>query len=139
VKLVTTPTVPTLTAIIVDDSDLMRVVISALLEKLGFEVIGEASDGREGVELAISLNPDLILLDVMMPKMNGYLALEEIIRSMVTPYVVMLSSVNEDKVVQQCIHVGAKGFIQKNIAAENILERLAHYCDALKAASASKP
>ncbi len=138
-KLVTTPNETPLTAIIVDDSDLMRVVITALLEKLGFEVIGEARDGHEGVELAAALNPDLILLDVMMPKMNGYLALEEIVRTIKNPFVLMLSSVDEDQVVQQCIHVGAKGFIPKNNAAENILEHLAHYCDTLKTASASKP
>lgn len=121
-----------LTAIIVDDSDLIRTVIRAVLEKLGFNVIGEASDGREGVNMAITLAPDLILLDVMMPKLNGYLALEEMIGKMQDPFIVMLTSVDDYEVVQQSMLAGAQGYIQKGSEAENIAERLAQYAKDLK-------
>ena len=112
--------------LIVDDVEIMRELLKAVLEKLDYEVVAQASDGREGVDLAIALEPDLILLDVMMPIMNGYLALEEIIGRCVDPFVVMLSGVDDGKVVEQCILAGAQGFLQK-ADTEILVERLAKH------------
>lgn len=65
-----------ITALIVDDSELMRAVLCAVLTQIDIEVIGQADNGRDVVDKAIALEPDMILLDVLMPEMNGYLALE---------------------------------------------------------------
>lgn len=118
------------TALIIDDTELMRELIKAMLEQLEYQVIGEAENGRVGIDLAIELEPELILLDVMMPEMNGYLALEEIIGRCHDPFVVMLSSVDDEEVVQECMLAGAQGYIVKS-KTETIPERLTKYRDSV--------
>lgn len=116
--------------LIVEDVEIMRELLKAILVRLDYEVVAEASDGREGVDLAIALEPDLILLDVMMPKMNGYLALEEIIGRCIDPFVVMLSGVDDDEVIKGSMLAGAQGFLQKT-DTDKLVERLAKYRETL--------
>ena len=100
-----------ITALVIDNSDLMRAVLCALLTQIDVEVIGEASNGREGVDKAIELEPDMILLDVLMPEMNGYLALEEIVGRVHEPFVIMMTSVDDDEVIQSSMMAGAQDYI----------------------------
>tara|TARA_R110000787_G_scaffold274979_1_gene383185 strand:- start:32168 stop:32560 length:393 start_codon:yes stop_codon:yes gene_type:complete len=121
-----------ITALVVDDSELMRAVLSAILTQIDVEVIGQASNGRDGVDMAIELEPDMILLDVLMPEMNGYLALEEIVGRMHEPFVIMMTSVDDDEVIQSSIMAGAQDYIQKSQNVEGMTPRLIKHRDALR-------
>ena len=120
------------TAIIIDDTELMRSVVRAALEHIDIEVIGEAANGRDGVDLAIKLEPDLIMLDILMPDMNGYLALEEMNGRMHEPFVIMMTSVDDEEVVDACRLAGAQDYIQKSIPMPEIIGRLSRHADFLK-------
>src|SRR6056297_3172172 len=82
-------------AVVVDDSHFMRTVISDILEDGGVDVVAEASDGEEGVEAVADHEPDVVTMDVEMPRMDGIEAVEEIMETTPTP-VVMLSAHTED-------------------------------------------
>ncbi len=115
------------TAIIVDDAEIMRSLLRAYLEELDVEVVGEAENGRQGVDMAIEVEPDIIILDIMMPVMNGYLALEEIIGRVPNAFVVMLTAV-EDEEVKAAIRLGgAQDYILKTLPSVEILERLGRH------------
>ena len=120
------------TALVIDDSELMRAVLCAILAQIDVEVIGQAGNGRDGVDKAIELEPDMILLDVLMPEMNGYLALEEIIGRMHEPFVIMMTNVDDDEVIQSSIMAGAQDYIQKGQNIEDMAPRLIKHRDALR-------
>lgn len=120
------------TAIIIDDTELMRAVVRAALEHIDIVVIGEAENGRDGVDLAIKLQPDLIMLDILMPDMNGYLALEEMIGRLHEPFVIMMTSVDDEEVIDACKLAGAQDYIQKSVPMPEIVERLRRHADFLK-------
>lgn len=120
-----------ITALIVDDSELMRAVLCAVLTQIDIEVIGQADNGRDVVDKAIALEPDMILLDVLMPETNGYLALEEIVGRMNEPFVVMMTSVEDEEVIQSSIMAGAQDYMRKNQNVEDLAPRLIKHRDAL--------
>jgi len=120
-----------ITALVIDDSELMRTVLCAILAQIDVEVIGQANNGRDGVDKAIELEPDMILLDVLMPEMNGYLALEEIIGRVHEPFVIMMTSVDDDEVIQSSMMAGAQDYIQKGQNIEDMAPRLIKHRDAL--------
>jgi len=115
------------TAIIIDDTELMRAVVRPALEHIDIVVIGEAENGRDGVDLTI-----LIMLDILMPDMNGYLALEEMIRRLHEPFVIMMTSVDDEEVIDACRLAGAQDYIQKSVPMPEIVERLRRHADFLK-------
>lgn len=120
------------TAIIIDDTELMRSVVRAALEYIGIVVVGEATNGRDGVDLAVKLEPDLIMLDILMPDMNGYLALEEMIGRVHEPFVIMMTSVDDEEVIDACRLAGAQDYIQKSVPMPEIVERMMRHADFLK-------
>ncbi len=120
------------TAIIIDDTELMRSVVRAALEHIGIKIVGEAANGRDGVDLAIKLEPDLIMLDILMPDMNGYLALEEMIGRMHEPFVIMMTSVDDEEVIDACRLAGAQDYIQKTEPMPDIVKRLMRHADFLQ-------
>ena len=120
------------TAIIVDDAEIMRSLLRAYLEELDVEVVGEAENGRQGVDMAIEVEPDIIFLDIMMPVMNGYLALEEIIGRVPNAFVVMLTAV-EDKEVKAATRLGgAQDYILKTLPGVEMLEHLGRHVTFLR-------
>lgn len=121
-----------ITALVVDDSDFMRKILCTILEQIDVEVIGQASNGRDGVDKAIALEPDMILLDVLMPEMNGYLALEEIVGRMHEPFVIMMTSVDDEEVIQSMMMAGAQDYIQKGQDIAAMAPRLIKHRDALR-------
>lgn len=112
------------TAVVIDDTSVMRMTLSAILDYLNVEVIGEADNGRAGVDLVLELEPDLILLDILMPDMNGYLALEEINGRMKDPFVVMMTGVDDPEVKRESRLAGAQDYILKSSPPTEIIERL---------------
>ncbi|MBI5454644.1 MAG: chemotaxis response regulator protein-glutamate methylesterase [Deltaproteobacteria bacterium] len=107
--------------LIVDDSAFMRRVIKQMLETdPGIEAIGTARDGAEGVELALSLNPDVITMDIEMPRMTGLEATEAIMEKAPTP-IIMVSSLTKEgaKATFEALDKGAADYISKNLSTSS--------------------
>ncbi len=99
--------------LIVDDSAFMRSIIKKNIQEIGgIEVVGIARDGLEGLEKIESLRPDVVTLDIEMPKLNGIDTLREIKKRFDTP-VIMLSSLTGTEVTMECLEIGAEDFIEK--------------------------
>jgi len=107
--------------LIVDDAEFMRLVLRDVLEKGGYEVAAEAKDGKEAVEKYLETQPDLVLLDVTMPEMDGLTALKEIRRSDPEAKVIMVSSMCQKAVVLETIRAGAITFVAKPFEADSLL------------------
>lgn len=106
---------------IVDDADFMRLVLRDVLEKGGYEIAAEAKDGKEAVEKYLETHPDLVLLDVTMPVMDGLTALKEIKKSDPAAKVIMVSSMCQKAVVLETIRAGAFTFVAKPFEADSLL------------------
>jgi DNA-binding NarL/FixJ family response regulator len=101
--------------VLVDDHNLVRAGIRALLERLpGVQVVGEASDGREGLALIVREKPDLALLDIGMPSLNGLEAAPRIAREAPHTRLVILSMHSDEKHVAQALRLGVAGYVLKD-------------------------
>jgi two-component system chemotaxis response regulator CheY len=113
--------------VIIDDYDMTRMLLRIILNGDHYDVVGEASDGKEGVELCLELQPDLILLDVNMPVMNGLEALETIHSRLPEAIVLMVTGDSDVEMVNQAIKNGASGCIVKPFNAESVLQTLRQF------------
>lgn len=108
--------------LIADDHEIARRGIRALLESHpGWQVCGEAKDGRETVELARTLNPDLVLLDIAMPNLNGLEATRHILAASPNTAVLILTMHDSDQVVREVLRAGARGFLLKSDAGRDLV------------------
>lgn len=107
--------------LIVDDLAFIKLIIRDTLEKTGFEVAGEASNGIEAVEMYKRLKPDIVLMDITMPRMDGIQALQEIMKFDPNAKVIMCSALGQQKLIIQSIQLGAKDFIVKPFKPERIV------------------
>ncbi len=118
-------TEPQIRIVLIDDHTLFRSGIKALLARQeDFEVIGEASDGLSGVKLVEQQQPDVVLLDLDMPVMNGREALAQILSSRPDQTVVMLTVSEDSEDLTECMRLGARGFLLKNINAEFLVDAI---------------
>ena len=110
---------------LIDDHTLFRSGIKALLSRQpDFEVVSEASDGLAGVKMVEQLKPDVVLLDLDMPVMNGREALAQILSINPQLTVIMLTVSEDSDDLTECMRMGAKGFLLKNINADFLLESI---------------
>jgi DNA-binding NarL/FixJ family response regulator len=108
--------------IIADDHNLVREGIRALLEKADdLEVIGEAVDGQEAVEMVQRLSPDVLVMDIAMPRLNGIQAVEQLRNSGSLTRIVILSMYSDEILVRQALQNGVKGFLPKGSVSEELL------------------
>jgi DNA-binding NarL/FixJ family response regulator len=108
--------------LIADDHELARNGIRALLESHpGWEVCGEAKDGRETVELATSLRPDIVLLDIGMPNLNGLEAARQILTISPEVAILILTMHDSDNVVREVLRAGARGYLLKSDAGRDLV------------------
>jgi DNA-binding NarL/FixJ family response regulator len=108
--------------LIADDHEVARRGIRAMLESHpGWEVCAEAADGREAVELAASATPDLILLDIGMPNLNGLEAARQILASCPDVPILILTMHDSDNVVREVLRAGARGFLLKSDAGRDLV------------------
>ena len=110
--------------LIADDASFMRQMIRDIIEPEGFEVVGEASDGVEVVEKFKELHPDLVMMDIVMPKRSGIDAVKGIVAMDPTARVVMCSALGQETLVMEAIQAGAKDFIVKPFKPESVVETL---------------
>ncbi len=111
--------------LIVDDAAFMRMMIKEVLTKNGFEVVGEAENGARAVEQFNALSPDLVIMDITMPEVNGIEALKMIKAAKADAKVIMCSAMGQQAMVIEAIQAGAKDFIVKPFQADRV-------CDAVR-------
>lgn len=111
--------------LIVDDHEMVRLGISSYLSvQDDIEVVGEADDGQQGYDKALALRPDVILMDLVMPNLNGVEATKQILRDWPKARVIILTSFIDDELVYPAIEAGAASYILKTSTAEEIADAI---------------
>ncbi len=110
--------------LLADDHPLFRDGVRSLLEARGVEIVGEAGDGQEALEAALRLRPDVILMDITMPRMDGLEATRLIKARMPGVKVVMLTVSDEDRTLFEAIKSGAQGYLLKDLQADEFFNLL---------------
>lgn len=108
--------------LITDDALFMRVTLKNILTQHGYEVVGEAKDGVEAVDLYNKLQPDLVTMDITMPEMDGIEALKKIRANDDGAIIVMCTAMGQKNMVVEAIKAGAKDFIVKPFQPERVIE-----------------
>ena len=112
------------TILIVDDLSFMRMVQKEILTERGYTIVGEAADGKEAVEKYRALRPDLVLLDITMPRMNGLEAMRSIFAADPQARVIMCSALGQQGLIMEAIKAGVKDFIVKPFKPERMLSAI---------------
>lgn len=108
--------------LVCDDAAFMRMMIKDILTKNGYNVVGEAENGAKAIEKYNETKPDLVLMDITMPEMDGIQALKKIKESDPKAMVIMCSAMGQQAMVIESIQSGAKDFIVKPFQADRVLE-----------------
>lgn len=106
--------------LVAEDEALIRLDLVELLEEQGYEVVGQAADGEKAVEMARELRPDLVVMDVKMPKMDGITAAENITDERIAP-VVMLTAFSQRELIQKAKTAGAMAYVVKPFDASDVV------------------
>ncbi len=112
------------TILIADDAAFMRMMLKDIVQKAGYEVAGEADTGVKAVQQYRERRPDLVLMDITMPEMDGIEALKEIRAEDPSARVVMCSAMGQQAMVIESIQAGAKDFIVKPFQADRVVEAI---------------
>jgi AmiR/NasT family two-component response regulator len=115
-----TTTVPPRRVVVAEDESLIRLDIVEILRDNGFDVVGEAGDGETAVALATELRPDLVIMDVKMPKMTGIQAAEQLSKNHIAP-VVLLTAFSQKELVEQASEAGALAYVVKPFTPNDLL------------------
>lgn len=110
--------------LLAEDHQIVRQGVRGLLEKAGHEVVGEASDGQEAVKLARTLFPDIAVLDVAMPRLNGLDTAREIRSLSPKTRTILLTMYTDKAYILQAMKVGAKGYVVKTEAADDLIRAI---------------
>lgn len=112
----------TINIIIADDHEVVRQGLRAILERQpGWQVLAEACNGREAVEKTVALHPDVVVLDIAMPEMNGLEAARQICKSADNTGVLILTMLESEQVVREVLRCGARGYVLKTDAARDLV------------------
>ncbi len=110
--------------LVADDASFMRQMIREIVEEEGFEVCGEASDGIEVIEAFRRLHPDIVTMDIVMPRKSGIDAVRQIIELDPGACVVMCSALGQETLVSEAIQAGAKDFIVKPFKPDCVIDTI---------------
>lgn len=113
--------------VLADNHALVRQGLKALLEREGFQVVGEASDGQELLRLVANVRPEIAILDISMPILNGIDAARELQKSSPTK-TILLTRHDEDQYVTEALRAGVKGYVLKNQAATDLVHAIREVC-----------
>ena len=106
--------------LVAEDEPLIRLDIVETLKEAGYDVVGEAADGQEAIDLALDLEPDLCVLDIKMPKVDGITATEEILKEL-SCAIVMLTAYSQKELVQRASEVGAMAYVVKPFGPDDLI------------------
>lgn len=109
--------------VVVEDETLIRLDTVEMLTEAGYEVVGQAGDGETGVRLVRELRPDVVLMDVKMPVLDGLTAAEQLAAEAVAP-VVLLTAFSQSDIVERALAAGVQGFVVKPFTAADLLPAL---------------
>lgn len=110
--------------LVVDDAAFMRMMIKNILSKNGYEIVGEAENGKDAIEFYKKLKPDLVTMDITMPEMNGIEGVKAILEFDPNAKIIMCSAMGQQAMVMEAIQAGAKDFIVKPFQQERILQAI---------------
>lgn len=127
-----------ISVLIVDDNDMTRETLRVILRHDGYNVIGEALDGDSALEMATRLHPDVILLDVVMPKVNGVEALKSIRMVMKDVFVLMVTASTDQETISEVVKSGISGYIIKPFNAKKVLDTVQMVTLKVRAARSAK-
>ena len=108
--------------LIVDDAAFMRMMIKDILSKNGYEVIGESENGAKAIEKYKEMSPDLVIMDIKMPEVDGITAVREIRKMDPNSKIIMCSAMGQQAMVIESIQAGARDFIVKPFQADRVIE-----------------
>jgi two-component system response regulator NreC len=111
-----------------DDHSLIRQALRALLEKQGFQVVSEASNGQEALRSVEKTQPDVAILDIGMPVLNGVDAARELMKSSPKTRVILVTQHDEDQYVMEALRAGVRGYVLKSQAAEDLVHAIQEVC-----------
>lgn len=114
--------------LVIDDDLMMREMLKLILRSDDYDVVGEASNGEDGISLCAQLKPALVLLDINMPKMDGLQALEGIRKANPAAKILMVTADTHVDKVREAIRKGASGFIVKPLSQASVLDKVAACC-----------
>lgn len=110
--------------LICDDTKFMRKMLREILSENGYEIIGEAENGRVAVEKYNQLKPDIVLMDITMPELDGIMALKGIIKMDSEAKIIMCSAMGQEEFVLEAIKNGAKDFVVKPFENQRVLDAI---------------
>ena len=111
--------------LLVEDHAMVRAGLRALLERADdIKIVGEASNGQEAIEMTMTLKPDLLVMDIMMPRLNGIQAAEQIRALKLPVSILLLSMYSDEGLIHQAMHSGVKGFVLKTSVSEELLQAI---------------
>ncbi len=110
--------------LIIDDAAFMRLAIRRMLEKHGFEIVGEAENGNVGIKKYLELMPEIVTMDITMPELGGIEALKAILQHDPKAKVIIVSAMGQEEMVREAVMYGAKTFIVKPIIEEHLVRIL---------------
>ncbi|OPZ61496.1 MAG: Chemotaxis protein CheY [Synergistetes bacterium ADurb.Bin520] len=123
--------------LVTDDTAFMRLLLQKILTEGGYDVVGEADNGKEAVRLFERHRPDLVTMDITMPILNGVEALKRIRAIDPDARVLMVSAMGQKNMVMQALREGAQGFLIKPFEKEKVLQAVAEVLGALGASKAT--
>ncbi|MDH3277704.1 MAG: response regulator [Nitrosopumilus sp.] len=109
---------------IADDSDAIRLVLNDILSIGKHTIVCEASNGEEAVELFFKVSPDLLLLDLAMPKKDGLTVVKEIMEKNPQAKIILITASDDQKIINQCLQLGASSCISKPFDINNVLKQI---------------
>jgi two-component system response regulator NreC len=118
----------TIRVFLADDHELVRQGLKALLEREGFQVVGEASNGQEALRLVPDARPDVAVLDISMPILNGLDAARELQKSSRKTRSILLTRHDENQYVTEALRAGVRGYVLKNQAANDLVHAIQQVC-----------
>jgi two-component system chemotaxis response regulator CheY len=127
-----------ISVLIVDDNDMTRETLRVILRHDGYNVVGEALDGDGALDMATRLKPDVILLDVVMPKVSGIEALKSIRMVMHNVFVLMVTANKDQETVAEAVKSGISGYIIKPFNAKKVLDTIQGVAVKVRAARTAK-